>query len=103
MTVKKNCWEVKNCGRKLGGHLVEEHGVCPAAAKDKFDGVNDGRNAGRVCWSVAGTFCNGVVQCTFATKIDSCLQCPFFQQVATEEDFDFILRPEEEIPVIKKS
>jgi hypothetical protein len=103
VTEKKNCWEIKDCGREPNGHAVHELGICPAAKFEAYDGANGGTNAGRVCWSVAGTFCWGTVQGVFAAKIESCLKCPFFRQVATEEDLDFVLRPEEEISVIKKS
>ncbi len=101
MSDKKNCWEMKKCGRQPGGNLVSELGVCPAATSNDFDGVNCGLNGGRVCWAVAGTFCKGKVQGVFATKIESCIKCSFFQQVADEEDFDFVLRPEEKNAKVK--
>lgn len=87
---KKNCWEVMNCGREPGGAKVHELGVCLAATSQAFDGINGGHNGGRFCWAVAGTFCDGQVQGTFAVKILTCIKCPFFQQVKQEEGlFDF--------------
>jgi signal transduction histidine kinase len=77
----KNCWEVKNCGREPGGAKVAELGACPAATETRADGVNQGRNGGRVCWAIVGTMCAGEVQGTYASKIPSCLNCEFYQSV----------------------
>lgn len=82
---KLNCWEYKECGREPGGEKAGEFGVCPAASDTSFDGINTGRCAGRFCWAVAGTFCGGNVQGTFAEKRDSCLSCNFFNRVQAEE------------------
>ena len=78
MTNKENCWDFKNCGRHEGGDKAHELGICPASAETKLDKVNHGENAGRSCWVLAGTFCGGKVQGTFAMKIDSCIKCEFF-------------------------
>lgn len=82
---KKNCWDLKNCGRQPGGRMVGEHGVCPAATNELLDGIHEGKNAGRACWVVAGTFCGGVVQGTEAQKQHNCWKCDFFQLVKKEE------------------
>ncbi len=81
----QNCWEYMKCGREPGGAKVVELGICPASADDTFDGLNLGKNAGRMCWAVAGTFCAGKVQGTFAEKRDSCINCDFFKRVQEEE------------------
>ena len=73
------------CGREPGGAKAAEQGVCPAAGDDSYDGINCGKNAGRFCWAVAGTFCGGTVQGTFADKRESCLSCAFFNTVRAEE------------------
>ncbi len=39
---RRNCWEVKKCGRQPGGEKVEELGVCPAAELSEYDGINQG-------------------------------------------------------------
>ena len=88
---KKNCWEVKNCGRQPGGDKVNELGICPTALAKECDGINGGKNAGRYCWAVAGTFCKGEVQGTFARKLENCLACPFYLQVEREEERFFVL------------
>jgi hypothetical protein len=82
---KKNCWEVMECGREPGGKNAKELGVCVAATDKRLEGVHGGRNAGRACWVIAGTFCDGVVQGTFAQKYQDCSVCEFFRQVRREE------------------
>ena len=69
--IEINCWDYMQCGRVPGGANVAELGVCPAYAFD----------AGQACWLVAGTFCGGRVQGTFAQKMGSCLKCDFYKQV----------------------
>lgn len=83
--LKPNCWELKQCGREIGGDKVGEFGVCPAASDRRFDGIHGGKYAGRACWSVGGTFCGGKVQGTFASKLSNCLHCDFYQAVREEE------------------
>jgi len=85
MSTKLNCWEVKKCGREEGGDKTDEMGVCPAASESFCDGINGGQKGGRVCWALAGTFCGGKVQGSFADKQLSCMTCEFFKQVETEE------------------
>lgn len=82
---KQNCWEFKKCGRGPGGEKVKELGLCPAAVEINVNGVNCGKNAGRCCWAVAGTFCEGKVQGEFARRLTTCLQCDFFKLVSKEE------------------
>ncbi len=64
-----NCWEAKQCGRTTGGAKAEEFGVCPAFTME----------AGQACWLVAGTFCGGEIQGTFADKEKNCMQCEFYK------------------------
>lgn len=87
--MKQNCWEFKKCGREIGGEKEDELGVCPAAALQMHDGKNNGKNAGRYCWAVSGTFCEGEIQGSFAKKITNCVLCDFFQHVVGEEGRDF--------------
>ena len=89
--MKLNCWEYMKCGREPGGRHEHEKGNCPASTEKKLDGFHGGVNSGRACWVVAGTFCRGEVSGTFAEKIESCLQCEFFQMVK-EEEGDRLLR-----------
>ena len=85
MASKINCWEYKKCGREPGGTSIAERGVCPAAADASFDGINSGKCGGRFCWAVAGTFCGGKPQGTYAQKRKSCLNCHFYHLVQAEE------------------
>jgi hypothetical protein len=82
---KLNCWEAKKCGREPGGAKVGELGVCPATIDTSSQGLNAGENGGRICWAVAGTFCGGKVQGTFAEKQISCMICEFFKKTKEEE------------------
>jgi len=83
---RKNCWEIKNCGRQMGGDKVRDLGECPTSSCSNAHGLNKGINGGRSCWAIAGTFCKGEVQGQFASKIKGCAGCDFFHQVADEED-----------------
>ncbi len=81
-----NCWEFNKCGREQGGKRVDELGVCPAATDTSFDGINHGLNGGRVCWAIAGTFCEGKIQGAFADKRHSCVKCNFFKMVNSGDE-----------------
>ncbi|WP_169309315.1 protein kinase [Desulforhopalus sp. IMCC35007] len=83
---KLNCWEFKKCGREPNGSNVLEMGICPAVLDHSFDGTNRGKNGGRICWAVAGTFCDGEKQGPFHAKRDSCIKCDFFQLVSRQEE-----------------
>ena len=82
---KLNCWEYMGCDREPGGEKADNHGTCPAAADASFDGINAGKNAGRICWAVAGTCQDGGVYGTFAEKRKTCVTCEFYKLVQEEE------------------
>lgn len=92
---KQNCWEVRQCGRGPGSNNGHRNNICPAALDKLSNGLNGGINGGRICWIIAGTFCNGIVQGSFAQKRQSCITCSFFKMVEAEEGFDEfkVLRP----------
>ncbi len=46
---KINCWKYKKCGQEPGGNKVYELGVCPAATNSTANGINGGKNGGRIC------------------------------------------------------
>ncbi len=79
------------CGREEGGSKVAELGVCPAYSEKRLDGIHEGKNAGRACWAIAGTFCGGKVQGTFAEKEGTCLTCHFYSMVKHEEYGEFYM------------
>lgn len=88
MTVHQNCWEYKNCGRGPNG-CSERTNICPAATEKRLDGVHGGINAGRACWVVAGTMCQGKVQGVFVEKYLTCRDCDFYKKVQRENFTDF--------------
>jgi hypothetical protein len=81
----QNCWEFKQCGREK----PNKRGICPATTEVEAHGLNGGRNAGRMCWAVAGTFCEGSVQGTYAEKVLTCILCDFRIAVKAEEGYRF--------------
>ena len=83
--MSQNCWDFKQCGRQPGGSRVSDLGVCPASTDVKADGLNGGRNGGRICWALTGTLCGGKVQGTFAQKLANCMDCEFYRLVQTEQ------------------
>jgi len=68
-SMKVPCWEYMKCRRDQDATIK-----CPAYP-----------NFGRICWAVAGTFCEGKVQGTFAQKYEDCRKCEFYQKVMNKE------------------
>jgi signal transduction histidine kinase len=68
-SLKIKCWEFKTCGRDKDAAIK-----CPAFP-----------NFGRICWAVAGTFCEGKAQGTFAQKYNDCRKCEFYRKVKSRE------------------
>ncbi len=66
---KIKCWQYLKCGKDCA-----TEGTCSSYP-----------NYGRICWVVAGTFCQGKVQGTYAQKIDNCKRCPFYNKVVDKE------------------
>ena len=85
IAMKMNCWEAKQCGREPGGVKVGEFGICPAVTEKRLDGVHAGKNGGRACWVITGTYCQGDIQGAFAKKFASCMNCDFYKTVQSEE------------------
>ena len=94
MKKKYNCWETKKCGREPGGIYTKDKGFCPAAIAKDADTINSGKNGGRCCWVIAGTFCQGKVAGSIAQKIENCLECDFYQKVRDEEGKNFKMTAE---------
>jgi hypothetical protein len=93
MAPKINCWEFMGCSRLQMSRNVlpfRRSVVCPAALEDKFNGLYGGKNAGRACWMVSNTQCNGTVQKTFEQKYNTCLSCDFYRLAMEEEKDNFI-------------
>lgn len=88
---KENCWEFKKCGREVGGARVSDLGVCPVSVENRLQGIHGGSKAGRACWVIAGTLCEGALQGTFAKKYENCRTCEFYNKVKDEEGGTFEL------------
>jgi len=89
---KLNCWEFMKCDRGPGGTRIPELGICPAATHAPSDGLNHGEKAGRICWIIAGTMCDGKPSGSFVTKIATCMNCPFYRLVVKEEGRGIVIR-----------
>ena len=83
---KINCWEFMKCGRESGGIKVDELGICDASIDITTDGINGGKNAGRICWAIYKTPC---AEAAGMFKMLDCVQCDFFKKVKDEEGDDF--------------
>jgi len=70
---------------KCGRDGANNPNICPAVTEKKAHAVNRGKNGGRVCWAVAGTYCAGKVQGTYAEKVLICSDCDFRKKVQEEE------------------
>ncbi|NOY40152.1 MAG: sensor histidine kinase [Nitrospirae bacterium] len=70
---KTQCWEYNKCGVDKAGNSDES--ACPAYP-----------NYGRICWGVAGTFCEGRARGIFAQKIGDCKKCEFYNRVVIKKD-----------------
>jgi len=82
---KQNCWEFLKCGREIGGAKAHELGICPAAVFTEADGYCGGKNGGRACMYIAGTFCCEVIPGTRREEWKNCENCNFYNLVRREE------------------
>ncbi|MBF0108977.1 MAG: hypothetical protein HQL76_07375 [Magnetococcales bacterium] len=73
-----NCWEVKRCGFDKAG---PGDTVCPAVTWEEADGFLGGRNGGRACFFIPGTFCGKDGPCSTRDKAEICVQCRFFHDL----------------------
>lgn len=92
--MRKNCWQIKKCGRQPGGENINEMGICPAATEQNVDGINGGTNGGRSCWAIQKTICHNQIQGAFKDKFVTCLSCDFYAKVREEEGINFTLTEE---------
>jgi len=52
--------------------------------------VHEGLSAGRACWIVTDTLCEGRASGPFERKIAMCRKCAFYHRVAVEEGLDHL-------------
>jgi hypothetical protein len=88
--VKKNCWEFKGCGQERRGRN-NSRVKCPVPELTASNGINSGKNAGRICWLVAHTMRKGETETTFAEMIKTCGECDFYKLVKKEEGKELVL------------
>ena len=86
--MKKNCWEIKSCGRCTS---ILGDDACPVCKEARLDGVHGGVNGGRACWTIPHTLCGGTKQGNFGNKFDNCKMCEFYKLVKEEEKGKFQL------------
>jgi signal transduction histidine kinase len=84
--MKLNCWEYEHCD-----HGPTSKNPCSAAVDKTSEGVNHGKNAGRICWTIPDTLCFNKPMGKFDEKRDICFACSFFQLVKQEEGAMFQL------------
>ena len=78
-----------------GDNVVVERGdelefrIKMDATDNESDGINEGNNAGRCCWRIAGTLCAGKVQGSYAKKIKKCSLCNFYKLVESDVGNNF--------------
>lgn len=85
----RNCWEVMKCGRENGGQMALEIGECLASSCVQANGLHQGMNAGRVCWAIAGSYCDNKATCMFAIRMNGCDNCSFYKMVRVEQSGDY--------------
>ena len=86
---KQNCWEFKKCGKELNGAKSEASVTCPAATAVEADGFCDGKNGGRACVYISGTYCSGIIKGTQADISKNCAACDFYKSMRKEEGSNF--------------
>ncbi len=70
---KIKCWEYTKCGVENSEGAANMR--CPAYP-----------DYGRICWSIAGTFCGKKVSGAIAQKLGNCKKCEFYQRVAAHKN-----------------
>ncbi len=85
MDIKYNCWEYMKCGKGPDENKTDPSRTCPAAANNVSDGLNGGRNGGRICWLIAETKCCGEVEHANQNRKNPCFSCGFRFKVMAEE------------------
>ncbi|MBF0341335.1 MAG: hypothetical protein HQL95_10300 [Magnetococcales bacterium] len=89
-----NCWDFFQCTRSRHGARVDGT-LCPVSLMTAYGGCNGGKDAGRSCWMVEGTYCTES-KCGpaddrggFVYKKDHCNTCAFKALVKKEEGVAF--------------
>lgn len=73
------------CGREPGGANADSLGVCHVATESAADGLNEGKNGGRICWIIAENCTEDESSCPHKKNPSSCFGCEFRYKVMLEE------------------
>ena len=86
MAKRLNCWEFNNCSMQSGDVNINASDICPVITNTSADGLNGGKNGGRICWAIAGTFADKSKGIPAKNRF-SCMTCDFFKLVEEQESF----------------
>ncbi len=67
----KNCWKIKSCGKDM-------REGCPAW----------GFRAGKMCWFINGTICEGKPQGSWKKKMEMCRKCKMLRHILSKLEED---------------
>jgi hypothetical protein len=76
-----NCWQFKKCGREPGGRNISKYGVCSVPLDIVADGINNGENGGRTCWTLREAACQKIMLACSVNEIRECIQCDFYDLI----------------------
>ena len=68
---KQNCWEYMKCEGPRDDQLATRSGICRSSTREIFNEINSGKNGGRICFAVVGTFSSKEIQGLFAKELTS--------------------------------
>jgi hypothetical protein len=89
---KLNCWELKKCKRIDKDELRDDDdlGVCRVYTEKFLDGLNDGKNGGRICWIIDSALCDEKLTTGFIINRNfNCQNCEFYKLVREEQGEKF--------------
>jgi len=88
---KINCWDFKRCGGNVEGDRAQKLIDCPVFSESALNGINGGKNGGRSCWLIQGTFCGSRIQRSLIPKSLACKFCDFKRFVLREENSNCVV------------
>jgi len=79
-----NCWEYNNCAKEPKGEQAKKSGECLALTYTRANGYLGGKNGGKSCCYITGSFCSGVLKGTSKEKEKQCGTCDFYKKLKKE-------------------
>jgi CheY-like chemotaxis protein len=86
---KLNCWEFRKCGKTPFDGTTDRANICPVSIEVQLDGIHGGKNAGRACWTIAGSMCDNGLQGSVFEKYNTCEKCSFYLALKEEETHNY--------------